>query len=380
MIDSVKDRMVKREELLCPLATRSSDVIRYDYEDESNDIRPAFFRDIDRIIHSSSYTRYINKTQVYSFSSNDHVSKRMVHVQLVSKIARTIGRALALNEDLIEAMALGHDIGHTPLGHAGEAMLNKISMRELGEMFNHNVHSVRTFMEVENGGNGINLSLQTLDGILCHNGEMLSFIYEPKKKTKKDFLDEYKLCYTDKETLRKLCPMTLEGCVVRISDIIGYIGRDIEDAIKVGVISRSDIPKNIREILGVTNREIVNTIILNIIKNSLDKPYIAMSPEVFKAVVDLKNFNYEHIYSVANSKEELDFYEKGMNMLFDKYLEDINNNNLDSDIYTVFLNDKCEKYLISTSKERMVIDYIAGMTDTYLKRMIDKHCNFVKYE
>lgn len=378
MLNMVKEKMLEKESFLSVYATKSSDAIRYNSEDETNDIRTPFFRDVDRIIHSLSYTRYGNKTQVYSFSSNDHVTKRIVHVQLVSKIARTIGRALSLNEDLIEAASLGHDIGHTPLGHPGEAMLNRISMRELGEMFNHNVHSVRTFMDIENRGKGINLSVQTLDGILCHNGEMLSPIYEPRRKTKEEFLEEYKLCYTDKEVLKKLCPMTLEGCVVRISDIVGYIGRDIEDAIKVGMISRDDIPENIKRVLGTTNKEIVNTIILDIIENSLDKPYIAMSPEVFQAVNDLKNFNYKHIYMYANSKSELDYYEKGMNLLFDKYLNDINNKNMDSDIYTVFLNDKNIKYINNTSPKRMVIDYLAGMTDIYLKRMIEKNTDLSK--
>lgn len=207
---------------------------------------------------------------------------------------------------------------------------------------------------------------------------MLSPIYEPRRKTKEEFLEEYKLCYTDKEVLKKLCPMTLEGCVVRISDIVGYIGRDIEDAIKVGMISRDDIPENIKRVLGTTNKEIVNTIILDIIKNSLDKPYIAISPEVFQAVNDLKNFNYKHIYMYANSKSELDYYEKGMNLLFDKYLNDINNKNMDSDIYTVFLNDKNIKYINNTSPKRMVIDYLAGMTDIYLKRMIEKNTDLSK--
>jgi len=378
MLEMVKNKILESENNLSEYATKSLMAERFELEDESKDIRPPFFRDVDRIIHSFSYTRYGNKTQVYSFSSNDHVTKRIVHVQLVSKIARTIGRALSLNEDLIEAIALGHDIGHTPLGHPGEAMLNKISIRELGEIFSHNVHSVRTFMDIERGGKGINLSVQTLDGIMCHNGELVSFIYKPKVKTKEEFLEEYKLCYSDSNALKELCPMTLEGCVVRISDIVGYIGRDIEDAIKVGLISRSDIPDNIKNVLGTTNKEIVNTIILNIIENSLDKPYIAMSPEVFKAVRDLKEFNYEHIYMLANKRSELDYYEKGMNILFDKYLNDIENKNFDSDIYKVFLHDKNDKYISNTSDKRKVIDYLAGMTDTYLKRMIETNTDLRK--
>lgn len=367
----VKNRMQEREKCLSEYATKSSDAVRFRFEDD--DIRTSFFRDIDRIIYSLSYCRYSNKTQVYSFIDNDHLSRRMIHVQLVSKIARTIGRALGLNEDLIEACALGHDIGHTPLGHPGEEMLNKISQRELGEIFSHNVQSVRTYMNVEKNGKGLNLCLQTLDGILCHNGEILSPIYEPISKTMDSFLEEYQRCYTDKETLRNVRPMTLEGCVVRISDIIGYIGRDIEDAIKIHKIERKDIPLNIRSVLGTTNREIVNTVILDIIENSYEKPYIAMSPEVFRAVRDLKDFNYRYIYLTANSKEVLEYYEKGINYLYKKYLRDIELELKNSDIFEVFLNDMSDSYIQETSPKRIVIDYLAGMTDQYLTKMIEKH-------
>ena len=167
-LDIAKINSLMKEDFLSPLATKSSSAVRL--KEQVEDFRTPFFRDTDRIIHSLSYTRYDDKTQVYSFKNNDHISKRIIHVQLVSKIARTIGRALKLNEDLIEAISLGHDIGHTPLGHAGEAMLNEISLKYLGEYFAHNVQGVRNFMYVDNFGNGQNLTIQTLDGILCHNG------------------------------------------------------------------------------------------------------------------------------------------------------------------------------------------------------------------
>ena len=218
-LSQAKKNFLLVEDTLSIYATKSSESIRLKKLKE--DIRPAFFRDIDKIIHSLSYTRYADKTQVYSFKENDHISKRIIHVQLVSKIARTIGRALRLNTDLIEAIALGHDIGHTPLGHAGESLLNEISLRELNENFMHNIHSVRFYMDVENSGKGINLSIQTLDGIMCHNGEMLSNKYETMEKDVDEFLREYKESYTDKESFKKYRPMTLEGCVVRISDKIG---------------------------------------------------------------------------------------------------------------------------------------------------------------
>lgn len=369
MLKQIKNNFILKEKSLSSYATKSIDGIRIKEEVNDNDIRPNFYRDIDRIIHSLSYTRYIDKTQVFSFKQNDHISKRIVHVQLVSKIARTIGRALNLNEDLIEAIALGHDIGHTPIGHTGEKILNDISIRELGEMFNHNVQSVRNYLSLEKKGLGNNLTIQTLDGIMCHNGEILSNIYYPNLKTKEEFLNEYEKCYTDKEVLKSVRPMTLEGCVVRISDIIGYIGRDIEDAINLGLLTREEVPTNIKEVLGTTNKEIVNTIILDIVSNSLDKPYIKLSDSVYKAIFDLKNFNYENIYNKANTKEQLEIYKKGMNLLFSKYLEDINNKNIDSDIYQAYLNDMNEYYLNNTSSKRIVIDYIAGMTDEYF---IDK--------
>ena len=370
LLEQIKENFLNKEKYLSEYATKSSDAIRIREENFDNDIRPNFYHDIDRIIHSLSYTRYLDKTQVFSFKENDHISKRIVHVQLVSKIARTIGRALNLNEDLIEAIALGHDIGHTPIGHTGEAILNDISLRETGTLFNHNIQSVRNYLVLEKKGFGSNLAIQTLDGIMCHNGEMLSNIYEPNPKTKEEFLEEYEKCYTDKVILKKIRPMTLEGCVVRISDIIGYIGRDIEDAINLGVLTREDVPTHIREVLGTTNKEIVNTIIIDIVTNSYNKPYIKLSNSVYKAIFDLKKFNYEHIYSKANTKEELEFYRNGMNNLFNKYLDDITNKNYDSDIYKIFLNTMDASYIDNTDSKRMVIDYIAGMTDDYFVKKI----------
>lgn len=359
----IKNNMLKREDFLSKYATKSSSCIRL--KEEQEDIRPAFFHDVDRVIHSMSYTRYIDKTQVFSFSDNDHISKRMVHVQLVSKIARTIGRMLNLNEDLIEAIALGHDIGHTPIGHVGEHILDDISKRELNENFLHNIQSVRVYMMLENNGIGNNLSIQVLDGIMCHNGELVDSIYEPKVKTIEEFLLDYEESFYDEEVAKKLRPMTLEGCVVRISDIIAYLGRDIEDAVRVGKFDIKDIPENISKILGNNNRDIVNNIVLDIVKNSYDKPYIKMSDEVFKAVKNLKRFNYQMIYKNANSKEALEFYKKAFNTLYDTYLNDIEYNRQDSVIYSMFLNDMSKTYIKDTDKRRIVIDFISGMTDEF---------------
>ena len=369
--ESAKENFLRKEKDLSPYATKSSDAIRF--KEENEDIRPPFFHDIDRIIHSLSYTRYLNKTQVYTLNSNDHVSRRITHVQLVSKIARTIGRALNLNEDLIEAIALGHDIGHTPLGHTGEAILNRLSLKELGEYFAHNIQGVRYYMYVSKDGRGLNLTLQTLDGIMTHNGEMLSPIYEPMKKDKDEFLSEYNESYKDLEKSKKYRPMTLEGCVVRISDIIGYIGRDIEDAIMIDRFKRNDIPESIRNVLGDNNRDIVNTIVLDIINESIDKHYIKMSDRVYKALFALKKFNNDNIYKYSMTKEELDYYETGINKLYNIYLDDIKSNNKESIIYKIFLNHQDKNYLESTNIKRWVIDFIAGMTDDFLIREIKNH-------
>ena len=359
---SVKENMNFHNKNLSKYATKDSDAYRF-FEEENNDIRTPFFRDIDRVIYSLSYTRYMDKTQVFSFNENDHICKRMIHVQYVSKIARTIGRALGLNEDLIEASALGHDLGHVPFGHVGEHILNDISLKHNQGYFNHNVQSFRLLHEIENNGFGKNITVQALDAMICHNGEFIQGTYTPKNKTKEEVLDEYKKSFTDKNI--KLIPMTLEGCVVRISDLIGYIGRDIEDAIRLGLIDINSIPKNITEVLGTTNREIVNTIILDVIKNSFDKPYIKLSDNVYKAIKDLKKFNYENIYDKANTKEDIKNYTLMFNKLFDKYLDDLNNHNHLSSIYTLFLDQMNEEYKNNNSNERIVIDYIAGMTDDY---------------
>lgn len=355
---------------LSEYATKDDEAIRLNYEE--NDIRPPFFRDIDRVLYSSSYTRYIDKTQVFSFVNNDHISKRIIHVGFVSKIARTIGRALGLNIDLIEAAALGHDLGHVPFGHVGERILNDISLKHNEGYFNHNIESVRILMSLENNGVGKNITVQVLDAIMCHNGEFVLGKYEPQKKTVEKFLKEYNDSYKDKEILKKLRPMTLEGCVVRISDVIGYIGKDIEDAITLGVIKESDIPTKITDTLGKTNREIINTIVNDVINNSINKPYIMMSDNIFNALIELKKFNYENIYAKANTKEELDNFEKMYNELFENYLYELKNNKEDSNIYNVFLKDMSDEYINNTSDERKVIDFIAGMTDDYFLNCYEK--------
>lgn len=368
-IEMIKENM-NHDTFLGPLATKNKDAYRVKPEPE--DIRPPYFHDIDRIIYSLAYTRYINKTQVFSDTLNDNITRRSTHVQLVSKIARTIGRALRLNEDLIEAASLGHDIGHTPFGHAGEAILNRISLRVGEGYFNHNIQSVRKLEFLENKGSGLNLTVQVIDAIMCHNGELELSCYKPVFKTKEEVFQEYYRTYQDKDTNTSLIPMTLEGCVVRISDIISYLGRDIEDAIRLNFLKRSELPKDIIQITGLTNKEIVNYFINDIIKNSINKDYIAMSPEAFRCLSNLKKFNYEHIYSKVNSSKTLDKWEEMFNKVFKSSLSDLKTHNETSHIYIYFYKYMNEDYKKNTSLERVVIDYIAGMTDRFLKREYEK--------
>ena len=362
MTNEVYQNMQKHDIGLSEYATKDEDVIYLKNRDE--DIRTPFFRDIDKIIYSLSYIRYMDKTQVFSFKKNDHLQKRMIHVQYVSKIARTIGRALNLNEDLIEAAALGHDLGHTPFGHLGETILNKISL-ELNEgYFNHNVNSVRLLMDVENYGRGLNISLQVLDGILCHNGEILSNKYEPMKKDKKTFLKQYEDTYKEKDASAKLCPMTLEGCVVRISDIIAYLGRDIEDASRMKLVNFKDIPEEITQVLGSNNSDIINTIVLDIIKNSINKPYILMSEPVYNAIKKLKDFNYKNIYQKSNTEEIVNKVEEMFRCLVNTFMDDLAKENKNSPIFSSYLANMSPNYK-QNSHARIVIDYVSGMTDDY---------------
>lgn len=364
--DEIKLNMLSNEKSLSKLACFNKDAIRLIDKKDDDDIRPEFYRDIDKVIYSLAYTRYIDKTQVFSNQKNDHITKRIIHVQFVSKIGRTIGRALNLNEDLIEAIALAHDIGHVPYGHLGERILNEISLTHGEGYFMHNVESVRDLMCLEKNGKGLNLTIQTLDGALCHNGEFLQDKYKPITKTKEQFLHDYEMCYKDATYASKLIPMTMEGCVVRISDIIGYLGRDIDDAVRLGLLDRDSIPDSIKDILGDGNGDIVDTIVNDIIVNSFGKDYISMSPRIYQAIADLKDYNYKHIYYLANTEEEKEHIKEMFNVLFNKLLDDVKNHR-ESNIYKNYIDDMNDEYKNNTTPERIVIDYMAGMTDDYFQ-------------
>lgn len=379
ILDKAKENMLLREEILSEYAFKSKEAILLKEDDDRQDIRPAFFRDIDRIIHSLGYTRYIDKTQVYSFTKNDHITHRVLHVQLVAKIARTIGRSLKLNEDLIEAISLGHDIGHSPFGHKGESYLNDICKRENIGYFYHNAQSVRELKDLEK----INISLQTLDGILAHNGEILVNKYVYKEKTEQEFINELENVFSKEGYSKTIIPMTLEACVVRLSDIIAYVGRDIEDSIKIGIVKREDLPEEITKVLGDNNSKIVDALIKDIIKNSFEKPYLTFSKEVFEALMKLKEWNFKYIYASKEANKHQDIVKELFNELYNCYLkkiEEFNNgkNNLSESerkLYD-FVNGKDA----NTNIKRAVIDYIAGQTDQYFLNECVEHIRKINIE
>ncbi|MFQ5484206.1 MAG: deoxyguanosinetriphosphate triphosphohydrolase family protein [Desulfobacterales bacterium] len=365
-LDKIKNDLIQREKnRLSPFAIISTDAVRRSYEERlEKGYRQSFSVDVDRILHSRSYTRYIDKTQVFYLIENDHITHRVLHVQLVSKIGRTIGQFLGLNEDLIEACALGHDIGHAPFGHDGERFLTELCIAHGIGHFQHNVQSVQFLDKVERKGKGWNLCLQTLDGILCHDGEIHNEKLEAEIDKSFEILDKEIIDKKD-DPLIKLTPMTMEGCVVRMSDTIGYVGRDIEDAIRLDMIKRSDLPKNCAKRLGDTNGEIVYHLVTDIIRNSFQKSYLAFSPEVSEALKGLKAFNYERIYTNPKIKIHSSLIKKRFRMLFEKYLNDIKKKNYDSVIFATFLKGMSENYVKNHSEAEIVRDFIAGMTDQY---------------
>lgn len=372
-IDEIRNSIEKKEEYLSKYACKSSEAIRLNKETKEIGIRLNFARDIDRIIHTPSYTRYINKTQVYTDPGNDNVSTRMTHVQFVSRAARTISRALGLNEDLSEAIALGHDVGHTPFGHEGEYVLDKLSQDKARIHFAHNLNSVRVFSVLENNGVGCNLTLQVLDGIMSHNGEMVKSKYAPVEKTVENFFEEYDRCLRDINYMKSIRPMTLEGCVVRISDVIGYIGKDIEDAKRVDGFDVNTLPQNVKEVLGTSNAQIMNNIILDIVENSYNKPYIELSDKMYNAISDLKEFNYKNIYKKAVSDNIRKRYTKIFYTLYDVYEKAIKDNDFSNNINSSYLKNMSDEYLKNTSTAQKIIDYLSGMTDNFIEKEYMKY-------
>ena len=350
-------------------ATRSGQGIRRQQEEPlDSDYRQSFSLDVDRILHSRAYARYIDKTQVFYLIQNDHITHRVLHVQLVSKIARTIGRFLKLNEDLIEAISLGHDIGHTPFGHAGERFLSDICHANGIGHFLHNIQSVQFLDRVERSGKGWNLCLQTLDGILCHDGEIHNRLLEPSIIKTFNSLDK-EIENKKISPVYPLTPMTLEGCVVRMADTISYIGRDIEDAIRLGIIRRTDLPPDCVQRLGDTNGTIVYSLVTDVIENSFEHLHIAFSEPISHALKALKRFNLERIYLNPLTKKYHADIKSLFYLLFERFLDDVKQDNRASIIYSAFLENKSNVYRASHKPEEIVRDFIAGMTDRFFLRI-----------
>lgn len=368
-LKEIRDILDKEEsQRLSPYAALSVQAIRKKHEDLLDvGHRQAFSVDGDRILHSLAYTRYIDKTQVFSLIPNDHITHRVLHVQLVSKISRTIGKFLRLNEDLTEAIALGHDIGHPPFGHDGERYLARICNNYGLSSFVHSVQGVRFLQNIEKKGRGLNLTLQVLDGILCHDGELhMNSISPQRSKTFETLRKEME----QKEThlSRMLIPMTLEGCVVRMADVISYIGRDIEDAIRLNLIKRGDIPPKCQNVLGNSNGKIVYRLVEDLISSSFERDELVFSHEVAEALKDLKDFNMEKIYMNPLIKTEASKIEWLYQYLFDRFLGELKAGDEKSVVFTDYLKGMDESYK-NERPEVIVRDFIAGMTDAYFLRM-----------
>ena len=325
---TIREQLELREmDYLSPYATKSKESLGRKREEPECDLRPVFQRDRDRILHSKSFRRLKQKTQVFLLPKGDHYRTRLTHTLEVSQNARTIAKALRLNEDLVEAISLGHDLGHTPFGHAGERALNEVCPNG----FKHNEQSVRVVEFLEKEGRGLNLTKEVLDGILTH-------------QTAGD-------------------PMTLEGQVVRLSDKIAYVNHDIDDAIRGGILSEADIPPKFRKILGNSTKERLNTITHDVIINSMDQPKVQMSEEVGEAMKGLRRFMFENVYRNPVAKQEENKAIDMVKNLYNYYMEHFEK--LPGEYLRIM-------QLNGDSKEQAICDYIAGMTDNYAVKVFQE--------
>lgn len=317
---TIREQTEQREfEYLSPYASFSAKTRGRQHSDVPCDIRPAYQRDRDRILHSKAFRRMKQKTQVFLLPSGDHYRTRLTHTLEVSQNARTIAKALRLNEDLTEAISLGHDLGHTPFGHSGERALNNICQKG----FRHNEQSIRVVELLEKDGKGLNLTWEVRDGILNHQ--------------------------------TKGSPSTLEGKIVRLSDKIAYINHDIDDAVRGGIITEEEIPKALREVLGTGSKARLNRLVHDVITNSMEKDDITMSAEVGQAMQELRSYMFTNVYQNPIAKGE---EKKAIHMVENLYF-----------YYEDHMEELPELYLnlldMGHSKEQVVCDYIAGMTDNY---------------
>lgn len=326
---TIREELEKRETTyLSPYATLSSASKGREREEAQCDLRPVFQRDRDRILHCKSFRRLKQKTQVFLLPKGDHYRTRLTHTLEVSQNARTIAKALRLNEDLVEAISLGHDLGHTPFGHAGERALNEVC--PLG--FKHNEQSVRVVEVLEKQGRGLNLTWEVRDGIRNH------------------------------KTSGK--PATLEGEIVRLSDKIAYINHDIDDAIRGGILMEEEIPLQLRKVLGSSTKARLNTMVHNVIRNSMDCPKIRMSEEIEQATFELRKFMFDHVYKNPKAKSEEKKAIQMIQNLYEYYIE-----------HQEMLPEQSKEQIITgtASAEQAICDYIAGMTDSYAVKKFQEY-------
>lgn len=360
-----------------PYRTSDEDAVRREERpaDRSSIWRPAFVRDVEKILHMPAYNRYAGKTQVFSFRSNDDLSRRGLHVQLVARIARDIGYALGLNCDLIEAIGLGHDLGHTPFGHAGERCLNDVFHGRTGRWFFHNVHSVRVLDKLY----GRNISLQTLDGALCHNGEYEQRVFELSRLSSFGEFDRVvdECVSGGGAVIGHLRPMTLEGCVVRISDIIAYVGRDRQDAIEAGLLTGDAFEDGLG---GAYNSWILTHASADIIEHSYGKDRIEMSEELFAEIRRAKAENYAKIYRSSGIEgERAEVLARAFELMYERCLDDLHKRDESSFIFRHHITRIEEQlahygrtYDWQSDPEQTVVDYIASMTDGYFAELASK--------
>lgn len=368
-----KEFVVRSTEHYSKFACKNEDAFRT-HPDDNCFIRTEFAIDRDRILHSGAYRRYQGKTQVFSFTNmfDEETSNRSLHTTYVSQISRTIANMLGLNLELVESIALGHDLGHTPFGHDGEMALSKICNKYGIGYFHHNIQSLHVIDHISRKGKGLNLTFQVRDGIVSHDGEVHNQILHPQRDKTENEINEYIRVRKEGGKINWM-PATLEGCVVRISDTIAYIGQDIEDAIRLKIMDRKEIPEDCAEHLGNTNSEIIDTLVKSVILNSYGKDQVAFDEETSNYLFKLKKFNYERIYTNKNVKKAQERIDRSMEVLFDQYIEDIKENNLRSKIFVHFLNRKSKKYNESFSDPEIVRDFIATMTDRYYNEEVKSY-------
>ncbi len=372
---SIKPRILKEEQekLLSPFAAHSAQSAGRRLPDAPCDVRTVYERDVGRIIFSMDFRRLRHKTQVFFDPQNDHICTRMEHVIYVNYIANTIGRALGLNADLIQAIALGHDLGHAPFGHSGEKMLDdRLKSISPALFFQHEIHSLRVVDELSirpNRGCGLNLTFEVRDGIACHCGESYSEtrLVPNRIKTEGDLMNSAVLHGT---------PATLEGCVVRMADKIAYVGRDIEDGVRAGIMEFDDVPEAIQSALGRSNGEIINTLVTDIIANSRGRDAIILGQACGESMEELLRENVARIYRSDKIKRYEKMAQNVIEGLFDALLHALADPEKlaasDNRVFRSF-----HKYLLERNQpddspdSQKVVDYIAGMTDSYASKCFE---------